>query len=216
MNEYDAYRNRISASGVNMQDAIYQASKRKIINDLLNSPTLTRVRLNSDRRYYSVIISDIETFYKRVVLFMPETVVNVGDYVRHESSTYLATDCKKDNLYPQLYVELCNETFVLRKESTKIIIGYDEFKRPIYESTPTNEYQIPCVMTTKIYSIVDNSAIPLPDGAMMIKMPYIREQIPSVNYIITFHNAQYKVTTISYEKVINDVGYIEIRLQRET
>ncbi|WP_341323367.1 hypothetical protein NSQ62_07805 [Solibacillus sp. FSL H8-0523] len=216
MGEYDAYRNRINASGSSMQDAVYQASKRKIINDFLNSPTLSKVRLNSNLDYHSVIISDIETFYKRLILFLPETVLNVGDYVYHDDSIYLATDCKKYDLYPQLYVELCNETFVLTKEATKIIIGYDEFKRPIYESTAPTVFRIPCVMSTKIYSIVDNSAIPLPDGAMMIKLPYNPQQIPKINYIITLRNAQYKVTTISYEKVINEVGYVDIRLQRET
>lgn len=216
MNDFETYRNRINASGSNMQNAIYEASKRKVINDLLNSPTLTEVHLNFQSTTYLAIVSDKETFHKRTVLFMPETIVNVGDYVLYDGFTYLATDCKRDMLYPQLYVELCNEKFPLIKEGTKTITGYDEFKRPIYQTTSPTTIQIPCVMETKIYSIVDNSAIPLPDGAMMMKLPYNPDQIPKVNYIITVHNAQYKVTTVSFENVINNVGYIEMRLQRET
>ena len=218
MSYLDAYRERVSPNGASMKDAIQNTSKRQAINYIMDSPTLTHIRLNYNVDSTPVIASDKEMFHKRTYLFLPDTKVNVGDYIHQtDNTTYLAVDQKKDDIYPQLIAELCNETFLFVTEGVRTIIGYDDFKRPIYRQVGAKMLNIPCVMTTKVPSMIDNSAIPLPEGAMIVKIPYVVDQIPPVNYVFKYQDKlNYKVTNISYENVINGVGYVEMRLQRGT
>ena len=219
MGLYDAYRDRVKASGASMQDAIQNTTKRQAINNIMNSPTLSYVRLNDDIDLTPVIASDKETFHKRVFLFVPDSAINVGDYVhQNDGVTYLAVDKDIDDFgtYPQLIGELCNETFSMKVDATRVIIGYNDFDKPITKDIGAQTHHIPCVLTTKIYSTVENSAIPLPDGSMIIRMSYNPLRIPKINYVFTHRGNPYKITTISYENVINEIGYIEMRLQRTT
>lgn len=219
MTRYDAFRDRVKASGTSMQDATLKGTKRQAFNNIMNSPTLSYVRLNDDIDLTPVIASDKETFHKRVFLFVPDSVINVGDYVHQtDNATYLAVDKDIDDFgtYPQLIGELCNDVFILKTDATKVIVGYNDFNRPIFREIGAQTHHVPCVLTTKIYSTVENSAVPLPDGSMIIRMTYNPLQIPKINYVFTHRENPYKVTTISYENVINEIGYIEIRLQRTT
>lgn len=218
MSYIDAYKARVNTSGASMQDAVKNTTKRQAINYIMSSPTLSYVRLNYNVDSTPVIASDKEMFHKRTYLFLPDISVNVGDYIHQtDNTTYLAVDRKKDDIYPQLIGELCNETFLFVTEGVRTIIGYDDFKRPIYRQVGAKMLNIPCVMTTKVPSMIDNSPIPLPEGAMIIKIPYVVDQIPPVNYVFKYKDElSYKVTTVSYENVINNVGYVEIRLQRGT
>lgn len=218
MSIYDAYKARVGASGASMQDAVKNTTKRQAINYIMSSPTLSYIRLNDDVDLTPVVESDKETFQKRIYLFLPDTVINVGDYIHQSNNAiYLATDQDKDDIYPQLFGELCNEIFEMKVVGTKVIIGYDDFKRPIYRTVGDLDLKIPCVMTTKVPSMIDNSPIPLPEGAMIIKIPYRVGQIPPINYVFKYRgNQNYKVTNVSEENVINGIGYVEIRLQKGT
>ena len=219
MSYFDSYRARVNASGTSMQSAIYNTTKRQAIEYLMNSPTKSYVYLNDNPDLFPVIASDKETFHKRVYLFRPETVIHVGDYIRQtDGSIYLAVDQEKDNLYPQLIGELCNDVFeyVLVDKNVKIVIDYDDFKRPIYDYKK-DPIKLPCVLTDKVPSMIDNSAIPLPEGALIIKIPYVKGKMPEVNYIFNHRDGQYKVANISYENVFSDdAGFVELRLQRGT
>lgn len=220
MSKYKAYRDRVRATGSSLQDATLKVTKRKATTDLMSSPTLSYVRLNDDVDFTPTIASDKETFHKRTFLFVPESIINVGDYIHQtNNATYLAVDKDIDDfgIHPQLIGELCNETFKMKVAGTEVIIGYDEFKRPMYRTVGEQNLKIPCVMTMKVPSMIDNSAIPLPEGAMIIKIPYKVGQIPPINYVFKYQDSlNYKVTNVSEENVINGIGYVEIRLQRGT
>ncbi|WP_144509968.1 hypothetical protein [Bacillus sp. FJAT-22090] len=216
MNYLDAYKARVSPNGESMQDAVKATTKRQAINNIMNSPTRSFVRLNDNQDLTPVIVSDKETFHKRIFLFIPDTDIKVGDYVHQDDATYLAVDQEKDELYPQLIGELCNDMFKFKIDATRVEIGKNDFGRPIYRDIGATELNIPCVMTNKIPSTVENSSIPLPDGAMIIRIPYIKDQIPKINYSFTHRGSPYKVTNVSYENVINEIGFVEIRLQRTT
>lgn len=215
MSKYKSYRDRLGVpAGVrSSQDALRESTKRQNHSFITNSPSKSNVRLNDSIEEVPCIVSNKESFNKRLFLFLPDTQVQVGDYVHYDTFTYLATDRNRNDLYPELTGELCNETYKIEK-GIKTQVGVDDFNRPIYEMIESPLF-VPCVMTTKTYSLIDNSAIPLPDGAMILKLPYDPEGIPKVNETFRHRNAQFKVTTISYENVINEVGVIEVRLQRE-
>lgn len=143
--------------------------------------------------------------------------IEIGNLIKIDDFYWLITTLPEDNkIYRKAEVELCNETFVLTFEGQRVEVGRDDFDRPIYNFTDSTTYNIPCVLSTKIYSTVDNSPIPLPDGSIMIKIPYKIGQIPPINYTFDYRGNPYKVTTIEYDNVINEKGFIEMRLQRFT
>lgn len=214
MSDFQAYRDRVNAMGNSIQESVINNSKQLTTEQILNSPSLKYVKLNDGTVDLPCIVSDKDSFNKREFLFVPDTIINVGDYIHYDTFTYLATDRNRDDIYPELTGELCNETFSFVNGTTRIPNGTDDFGRPIY--TDIEEIvSVPCVMTTKIYSTVDNSAIPMPDGAAMMRIPYVSTAIPKINENFTHRESQYTITTISYEYVLAETGFIEIRLQRE-
>lgn len=213
---YESYRARLNVYGGNIQNSTKKASKQSQKKMILNSPIRKFVKINDSEELYPCLPSDVDTFLIREFLFLPEFVMNRGDFIHYDNYTYLITEHNTSDITPVANAELCNDIFTLTFEGTKIIVGYNDFGQPIYDYTNPITYNVPCVLSTKIYSTVDNSPIPLPDGSIMIKMPYKIGQIPPINYIFTYHNDPYKVATIDYDNVINGIGFIEMRLQRFT
>lgn len=220
---YQAFRDRLQVGGNNAGESLVNSTKRQATNLLLTSPTLSYITMGSNLEEmieYPSIVSDKETFYERRFLFVPDTTTYLGDYIKHQDMFYLVVDKTYSDLYPQLFGELCNETMDFIVGQTKIRNGTDKFGKPMFETIDKIE-SLPCVMSTKIYSTADNNAIPLPDGAMTMRIPYLNDEklIPKINQIINKKGSQFKVTTISYEKVLkigtDEHGYLEVRLQRE-
>lgn len=213
---FNAYRNRVQADGETTKEAVMATSKRQIVNYILDSPTLSHVYIDMvETLKIPCIVSDIRTFYERRFLFLPDMKVNVGSYITYGDKTYLATNKSESEVAPQLYGELCNTEFPINTKEEKVKIGVDAVGRPIYQNKVTTVVK-PCVMTDKIYSQANNSPIPLPDGAIICKLPYSDKEnhIPDINSIVSLYGNQYKVTTISMEFVINNIGYIEVQMQR--
>lgn len=214
---FESYRERIGAKKGEESSIQLESQKRKAASSLLDSPTLSHVLINMNEiTPVPSIVSDIKTIYERRFLFLPEMNVNLGDYITHEGMTYLAKNKTSNKIYPQLFGELCNEEFPLEEIVRKVEVDKDSLGRPIFK-TVKNTIKKPCVMTTKIYSQADNSPVPLPDGAVTVWLPYSLnpKEIPKLNQIVLIRGNQYKVTTVSYENVIQEVGTIEVRLQRE-
>ena len=187
-----------------------------MVNYMLDSPSLSYVYIDMQETLeIPCIASDVRTFYERRFLFLPDLSVNVGDYITYQNYTYLATDKVDNETYPQLFGELCNTEFPIHTEEEKVIVGTDAVGRPIYQ-TNVKTIVKPCVMSDKIYSQANNSPIPLPDGAVIIKLPYSSEEnhIPKINSIVEVYQNTYQIATVSMEFVVNGVGYIEVQLQR--
>ena len=213
---FKSYRDRVQADGIGTKESIQQSTKRQMVNYILDSPSLSNVFINMvETLPIPSIVSDVRTFHERKFLFLPDLKVNVGDYVTYQDMTYLATDAVSNDIYPQLIGELCNVDYPVKTEERKTKVGTDNVGRPIYK-TETIFVNKPCVMTDKIYSQANNSPIPLPDGAVIIKIPYSdnENEIPDVNSNVKIYNMEYKVSVISYENVVNNKGVLEIQLQR--
>lgn len=213
---FESYRSRTVADGPTNREAVQNMTKRQMVNYMLDSPSLSYVSLGLENNDdVPALVHDVDTFHIRRFLFLPDTEVNIGDYLVHDGYRYLATDKIDNDIYPQLIGEVCNIDFPIYTETKRTKVGVDGLGRPIYKTDVINIVK-PCVMDTKIYSQANNSPIPLPDGAMIVKLPYSTEdnQTPNINSTVMIYNEQYKITTISYENVINNVGVIEVQLQR--
>jgi len=214
MSIYKSYRDRVTVSGTSMQDAVQGTTKRQQLNFIMNSPSLSYVKLNSGIENLPCIVSDKDSFNKREFLFLPDSIINVGDYIHYDTFTYLATDRNRNDIYPELTGELCNDTYKLTTGTIKTLVGHDDFGKPIYDYMDQTE-NIPCVMTTKSYSTAENAPIPLPDGSMILKLPYTQGMYPNINDEFIHREIQYQVTDVLYENVIQEIGYVEVRLKTE-
>ena len=213
---FSTYRKRVQATGETVREATEYSTKRQMVNYILDSPSLKYVFIDMQETLpVPTIINDVRTYRERKFLFLPDMNVNVGDYITYQNMTYLATDKNFSEVFPQLQGELCNADFPIHTEERRVKIGTDAMGRPIYK-TEIFTISKPCVMTDKIYSQANNSPIPLPDGAIIVKLPYSTEDshTPKVNSTVELNGNHYKVSLISNEFVVYQVGYIEVQLQR--
>ena len=204
------------ATGETPRESLEYSTKIQMVNYVLDSPSLKYVVIDMQETIpVPTIVTDIRTYRERKFLFLPDMNVNVGDYITYQNMTYLATDKVFSDIYPQLQGELCNVEFPIHTEERKVKVGTDAMGRPIYKVENITILK-PCVMTDKIYSQANNSPIPLPDGAIIVKLPYSSEvnHTPQVNATVVLGDYQYKVSLVSKEYVVNEVGYIEVQLQR--
>lgn len=214
-----SYRKRVMSSGKNIKEATMFETKMNQISYVMDSPSRSEVIINMDEvNPLPSIVSDVDTFKYRKFLFCPDLKVYMGDYICHDNFIYLAVDQTTDQAFPQLYGQLCNFDFPLEQRIVENKIGEKPNHEPIIKKEITYLTK-PCVMTTNIYSSFGNSQIVLPEGSMMIYLPFVEnEPIPKLNQVIDTENAQYKVADLSYQKVIafgsKRRGYIEVRLQR--
>lgn len=230
MSKYSAFYGRHGNSETKAE-ALDDSSKRQAYNLIMNSPTRRTVELMqleeqpdeifglvSVESKYS-IVSDKETFKKRIMLWRPDEGVSLGSYLRYDGRIYLATDVSDIDIYPQAFVDHCNYEFLIKNEPVRTRVGTDERGRPVYEYTES-KYTIPCVITSKIYSTLNNSPVPLPVGAIMVYIPYHEKINVPVNHEFEVYGDKYKVTTVSTADLIRDRngkvhGVLEIRGQRE-
>lgn len=211
----NSYKGRINAEGGTVSKSVNNSTKRITREQILNSPSRVDVKLNDVTNVtYPCVVNDVDTFKKRRFLFLPDTIINIGDQIVHDGFTYLATNRVTDTKFPQLIGELCNEIFTIIVAGNKSSSGTDDFGRPIQYTTNDKTYNLPCVLITKDNTTdsIDNSPIPLPEGNMIIKVKYYPNIVPKINYEFKYRNTTYKVTDIIYDNVISDKGFVEIKL----
>lgn len=228
---FKAFRGRVQVSGKDHREGFRNSTKRQVKNYILNSPTRSSVELlelvEQDDKTFKLetavvkdaIVSDKDSFFKRTMLFLPDEGVQLGSYVKYDSKVYLVTGISDVDGYPQSFAEYCNQTIRIKGKETRIPDGKDSLGRPKFKTIYV-EYDIPCVATSKIYSVLDNSQIPLPEGAVMIYTPYHEEIDIPVNYEFQIHGDTYQVTTVNKINVFTDefgkkYGHLEIRGQRD-
>jgi len=217
MSKYQHYIDRVNSGGLTPTEITSNRTALQVEKAFMNSRTLSKVQINRSEELTNAIVSRVKTegnFSKRRFLLKPFSDVGLGFYVHHKGKFYLSTEIIEDDFFPELVCELCNAEFPLLTGSEKKTIGRDDFNRPITKNVQTIE-NVPCVLTTKAYSMIDNSPISLPEGSLNILIPYNPLIEVKVNYEIVVRGDTYKVTTVSHENVIGEVGYIDIRLERQ-
>lgn len=230
MGIYDAYRARVQAVSYTNQDDLIASTKRQAHASMMDSPNLVVVKnmvleeqedktfMLSAREYKPSIVSDVDSFYKRKVLFTPDGGIPLGSYLEHRDKTYLVMKVNDDDIYPGAEMEYCNYEIEIKGEKVKVEVGKDDLGNAKYSSHQP-KYKIPCVATSKIYSILDNSQIPLPEGAINIYLPYHENVKIPVNYEFVIYGDTFQVTTASKINLLKDRmgilhGFLEIRGQR--
>lgn len=215
MSYYEDYRKRMEAMGGSLKNATENVTKINQHNMILNSPSRSDIRVGDSEEEVPAIVSDIETYEKRRFLFVPDFDVKLGMYIYHDNFTYLATDKKTGEIYPEAFCDFCNKVIDISLGFVKIDTGKKDFQgKPIIKEEEIIE-KVPVHINTKIYSALSNHPISLPTGAIIVKVPYKKEyQIP-LNYVIEFDKSEYKVIDVVYKVLAEDEGILEVHAQRE-
>lgn len=214
MSKFSAFRGRMGIDGNSHQESMVDISKRRAKSYILSSPTRSDVdivRLKDmgktlDEQLYKKnvpsIVSNKDSFYRREILTPYDLPTVLGDYVKHQSMTYLVNETNLVDIYPNSFMIQCNYMLKIIKHE-RVFTGKTDWQgKPEWENIEIR-YDIPCAIESKEYSIAENSAIPLPDGVINISIPYhekLLEDVP-VNYLAKFSGDTYQITSINEEKV---------------
>lgn len=231
MNDFSAFYGRMNASGIDRRDSFMNSTKRQVETYIMNSLSRRTVDemelveqanktfklMHKEAKY--TIVSDKDTFYKRTILFRPDEDTQLGSYLQYDNKTYLTTNISDVDGYPQAFVEFCNFELLIKVEKIRVEVGKDNLGRPIYDYIG-EDYTIPSVATSKIYSTLDNSQMPLPVGALYVYIPYHEKIDVPVNSEFDMYGDTFQVTTVSKVNLLKDengklYGYLEIRGQRK-
>lgn len=214
----EKYIKRLNDEGVNSKDAYLNQSKIIAKQQILNSPNLYNVYLNLDETVtYYCIARDKGSYEKRKFIFLPDTEVNLGDYITQDNLVYLLTGKDTNEVTPQFIGDFCSAEFPVKYADQKVEIGKDDLGRPVYDIIEGEVKMLPCVpkMNDASTSIADtNNPINLLDNQVMITIPYT--EAPSIKYNEKFKlfNDTYRIIRIDPSKSINKVGVLRITGER--
>lgn len=230
---YEAFKGRVGFSGNDHREGFRNSTKRQVYNYIKNSPTRSFVEVYElekgldDKLHVEFkvekesIVSDKtgKTFHERTVLFLPDEDEAIGSYIKYDKKFYLTTNISDVDGYPQSFLEHCKYMLDVKYgETIRIQDGTDDRGKPIWVYI-TPKVKLPVVYTSKIYAVLDNSQLPLPEGAVLIKMPYHEDLKIEVNDVFTIHGDEIKITTVSTDDLYFDddgkiFGYYTVRGQR--
>jgi hypothetical protein len=155
--------------------------------------------------------------------FKPNVVLNLGEIIgipNDDQSTYtywMVVDFTSENkLFPKAKIEICNFELQVKTGETKTLLGYDDFKAPVYDIQPTYA-TMQSVLKNTIGNIALNSEINLPSERMLISIAYNdTSKLIKENDEFDMYGRQYKVVGIDFSNVYSDKGIITLTTERVT
>lgn len=137
--------------------------------------------------------------------------IELGNLLVIEDNTWLITTFPEDNkFYRKAEMQVCNATFPIKYNKTRVLIGHDYAGRPVYEDQ-IEEIRVPCVVESQYTRRINNSIqFNIPEGRMRIMLPYQITENTTVNFEFEMHEQRYKIFDIDFSDVINEKGIMTI------
>lgn len=209
MDSMDRYIKRMNYKGANPNEAKLNTSKRITNSQFHTSPSFTIVKVN-DVDTDSIVNEDAK-YDEKQIHFRPDSLVDIGSVVEYKGKNYLLISFVDNEIYPKGELKLCNSTYPLPGEITKTQVGENEFGDPKWEYTESESTLLPCIAETTILSDDTNEAINLPEGNILITIPYTEHAELVEGKHFTMYGTAYKIIGIDYTKSINGVGLLIIK-----
>ncbi|PKR82851.1 hypothetical protein [Heyndrickxia camelliae] len=156
---------------------------------------------------------DAQSTTKKIIGYVED--IELGNLFKINNENWLITTYPEDNkVYRKAEVQLCNSTFPIEANKNKVLIGYDNFGKPVYKEEIEYDY-VPCIVQSKLYMTTLNQPINLPNDALLITLPY-NEMTKKIieNYPFIYHDRNYKVIDIDFSGVVIDKGIINVTVNR--
>jgi len=209
MNYFDVYKKRIQLSGSNATEASKNAtidSINRTFSEMLNYQIVKIDDVDTE-----VVIINKDDSTQKELLLRPNQTTKKGATVFIGTQYYLVTDFNGNGINQKAKIKLCNNALTLKGETTKVIVGHNDFGEPIYEEVSSSDISVPCIVETTYFPL-DNKdeAINLPQGRIRIIIPYIEHKDININKHLIIYGENYKIIGIDYTQSINKEGLIII------
>jgi hypothetical protein len=138
-----------------------------------------------------------------------------GLTVKWNSENWLIISKPDDNkIYRKAVIKLCNSNFPLPGTETKTLLGYDSSNRPVYDTVTSPPTLLPCIVESTIYLPNDSQPIILPNGKILITIPYTVNDAIAENKGFEMYGEQYKIIGIDRSQSVEGVGLMILHCER--
>lgn len=213
MNYFETYKTRLQAYGNNSEEAYINGTKH-VINKSFDESLFSTV-IPIDDVDTDVIINQGRNSDEKIILLRPDCSTYRGAIAKIEGFNFLIIDFDRNKVYPIAKAQICNNTFTIKGEPTQTIIGYDHRGAPIYETVQGEDFEIPCIAETRVFSATENQPINLPEGRLQVTLPYVENSALEIDKEFTMYGTNYKIINVDKTKSINGIGLIIITGQRK-
>lgn len=209
MSYFDQYVNRV---GVNLSEDIKNNTLDIIHFQFEQSPTYKEILINGANVGARVI--DEEKTDEKTLLFKPPFTVTMGSVAELSDGKWILVETFNDEVFPKAKIKQANQILPLTGLQTETQIGTDEFGRPINEYVPTSPTLLPCIVESSIYQPKEDSVITLPNGKILVTIPYTIHDDISDNKEFELYGEKYKIVGIDRTKSVNEVGLMILHCER--
>lgn len=138
-----------------------------------------------------------------------------GNVVKVNADNWLVISYPEDNkIYRKAEMRLCNATFPIISDKTKVLIGRDDRGKPYYEDQYAINKQEPCIVESGNYKADNDQQLSLPNDTVSITLKYQPSDSLVINFEFELYEQKFKVTNIDKTKVIKGIGVIKILAER--
>lgn len=215
MSFLDIHRKRTNAQGNGYKETVVNASKANM--ERLFSTSLECKKVILDGVEQDAIVNKGKTINDKKFLFRPSSTVKVGSFVDLNEQKYLIIDVTMDinEIYPFAISKLCNTSFELEGETTVVVIGTDpRTGRPVEEITESSPIILNCVAEKTVFRSTTDEAINLPEGQILITIPYIEHKSIAESQKIDLYNDTYQIIDVDDTESINKTGVRKLTAKR--
>ncbi|MFV2049641.1 Ig domain-containing protein [Bacillus sp. UMB0899] len=144
-------------------------------------------------------ISEAEERYIHTLLS-----VSRGDLIELEGDNYLVIteSVNKRNSKFKALIRHCNYEIEVAGETTRVIVGYNQFGEPIYEDIVGKPSYVPSIVDKNSFSVSEPSAIRLPDNqiSVIVQGNDTNNEKFTVNFQFTVMGSEWKVINRDFTK----------------
>jgi hypothetical protein len=208
MGYLDTYRSRLNAYGNSSQDSIMTDSKSMLDGSIDNSPLKSTIQINGID--INVLVTQGKNDNYKNVVFKSSANYQTGDIATIDGYKWLFMEVNQTLINKTASVRLCNSTLTIPGDTTKTIVGYDEMGRPIYDETTSPSTTLPCIAESKVYMSQDQEPINLPNGRLVVTVPYTNNDKIKLNFEFDMYGNGYEVSHVDSSQVIGTVGILQL------
>lgn len=209
MSWLDNYSARLQATGTTSSENLSTYAKMNVIRTFKDPPSFKIVKVNSVLTDVRVIEGNDDV--NKQTLFLPDTVIDKGSLVElGVNDVWLIVDSIQNDIYPKAKMQFCNSTLTIPGDITKTQVGTDLMGRAIWDETVSPSTTLSCIAESKVYMSQDQEPINLPNGRLIVTIPYTDNAKVKLNFKFDMYGNSYEVSHVDRSQVISTVGIIKL------
>lgn len=217
MKDYKGYT-RVNTTCKIKNDANYMLERS------LNGYTYTECLISPNGDESKKFLTHIQVFQKydadgeAVKIIGRIGEIERGNYIMYDNQTWLVVTKPEDNgTYRKAEARLCPTSLPIKDNDKTVIVGFDEFERPIEEVIEGQVVLLPCVPKPNDASVsIADINEPINELANIITVTIPYRESPSIQYDkrLSLYKDSYRIIRIDESKSINGIGILKITGER--